>query len=208
MLQMMAEFLAADRGRRGRRWRSTPSPRSVRAATSSAPPTRWRATRPPSTRRSSPTGATSRPGARPAPPDAAQRPTRSGSSSWPTTSRRRSTRRSPRSSSLRRQAQGGRRGPDGLLSAPAAATAGIPTLVAELPSQATASNDAAFRRLFSQHSAVTHSSRRAGPADAKRLWRSCRSLAWSPKAIGGRCAREPRRRGSWRSLLVTTRATS
>ena len=84
--------------------------RSGRAATSSAPSTRSRATRPRSTSRCSATGGTTRRGRRPARRSCRRRPTGSGRSCSPRTSRRRWTRPSPRSSQAfvdRRVAEGG-----------------------------------------------------------------------------------------------------
>ena len=66
MIQHMMEFLAPDRGQRGRAGVRRDRARCRPAAISSASSTRWRATRPPSTSRCCPTGRTTKPGRRPA----------------------------------------------------------------------------------------------------------------------------------------------
>ena len=66
ILQGMGEFMQPLDRRMTIRWPSRPSRKSARADISSASAIRWSATRRRSTRPSSPTGATSRAGARPA----------------------------------------------------------------------------------------------------------------------------------------------
>ena len=95
MLQMMAAWLNPPRSTT-RRWAWTPSPRPAMAAISSAPPTRWPATRPPSTRRWSPTGTISTIGATAAAHPRPSAPTPSGSSYFSPTSSRHWTPRSTR----------------------------------------------------------------------------------------------------------------